>query len=142
MAGSVGHRLDGLQARRVLGGQSVTELARRAVLTDERIQRLENGDPGRPEESQRILDALGPPVAITTNTQANPTVCTVATHTFQTGDEVVIAGNTGSNAPINGTRIVTRISATQFSVPVDCTLAGGTGGTATLQPASIGLARL
>ena len=142
MAGSVGHRLDGLQARRVLGGVSVAELARRANLTDELIQRLENGDPCRPEISQRVLDALGPPVALTSNSQVSPTVFTSATHLFQTGDTVVIAGVTGANADPNGTRVVTRVSATQFSVPVDCSIAGGTGGTATIQPASIGLVRL
>jgi hypothetical protein len=34
------------------------------------------------------------------------------------------------------------VDTTHFTVPIDCTTAGGTGGTATLQPASIGLARL
>lgn len=137
------HRLDGLKARRVLAAVSVQDLARRANLTDELVQRLENGDSCQPEVTQRILDALGPPVALATNTQANPTVFTVtAGHSFQTGDTVVIVGNSGSNADPNGTRIVTRVSATTFSAPIDCSVAGGTGGTATIQPASITLARL
>lgn len=143
MSGSVGHRLDGLRARRILGGVSVQELAQRANLTDELVHRLESGDNCRPEITARILAALGgAPIALTSNTQANPTVFTSATHTYQTGDTVVIAGVTGANADPNGTRVVTRISATQFSVPIDCSVAGGTGGTATFQPASIGQANL
>jgi len=137
------HRLDGLKARRALAAVSVQDLAKRANLTDEIIQKIENGDSCQPEVSQRILDALAPPVALATNTQANPTVFTVtAGHSFQTGDTVTIAGNTGSNADPNGTRVVTRINATTFSVPIDCTTAGGTGGTATAQVASLSLARL
>jgi hypothetical protein len=136
------HRLDSLQARRVLGGITIQDLARRANLTDELIQKLENGATCNPDVTQRVLDALGPSVALTSNTQANPTVFTSAAHTFQTGDTVSIAGNTGSNADPNGTRVVTRINGTSFSVPIDCSTAGGTGGTATLQPASIGIARL
>lgn len=142
MSGSVGHRLDTLRARREAGGLGVAELARRANLTDALIEDLESGGNCRPHETQRILDALGPPVAITSNSQANPTVITCATHTFQTGDTVVLAGITGANADPNGTRVVTRINATSFSVPVNCLTAGGTGGTATIQPASIGLATL
>lgn len=136
------HRLDGLKARRLLGGISVPELARRANLTDEMVEHLENGNTCQPEVTQRILDALAPPVALTSNTQANPTVFTSAAHTFQTGDTVLIAGNLTSNADPNGTRVVTRISGTTFSVPIDCSVAGGTVGTATAQPASLGIARL
>lgn len=136
------HRLDGLKARRILGGITVAELAKRANLTDELIQKIEDGASCQPELTQRILDVLGPPVALTSNTQANPTVFTSAAHLFQTGDTVVIAGNASSNADPNGTRVVTRLSATTFSVPIDCSVAGGTGGTATIQPASVNIARL
>lgn len=67
---------------------------------------------------------------ITSNTQANPTVVTTPNpHGLTTGDIIVIAGNTGSNAAINGERTVTVISSTTFSVAVNCTTAGGTGGT-------------
>jgi hypothetical protein len=136
------HRLDTLRTRRVLGGLLVQDLAKRANVTDLLIDHIESGGACQPEVTQRILDALGPPVALATNTQANPTVFTVtAGHTFQTGDTVVITGNTGSNADPNGTRVVTRISGTTFSVPIDCTVAGGSGGTATLQPVSVGIAR-
>lgn len=67
---------------------------------------------------------------ITSNTQANPTVITTPNpHGLTSGDIILIAGNTGSNAAINGERVATVISATTFSVPVNCTTAGGTGGT-------------
>src|SRR5262245_58420292 len=119
MSGTHGHRLDGLQARRILGGVSIQDLARRANLTDELVQRLEAGDSCNPHVSQRVLDALAPAVSLTSNSQVNPTVFTTAVnHTYQTGDTVVIAGVTGANADPNGSRVVTRISATQFSVTV------------------------
>lgn len=71
-------------------------------------------------------------ISITSNTQASPTVVTTATpHGLTSNDTVLIAGNTGSNASINGERTVTVISSTTFSVPVNCTTAGGTGGTFT-----------
>lgn len=136
------HRLDGLRVRRSLGGISVAELAKRANVSDREIDRLESGGSCQPEVTQRILDALMAPVALTSNTQANPTVFTSATHVFQTGDTVSIAGVATANADPNGTRVVTRISGTTFSVPIDCSVAGGTGGTATPTVASLGIARL
>lgn len=137
MPTSAGGRLDTLQSRRIAGGLSIQDLAQRAISTDERIQRIERGDSARPEEIARILSALAPPVAITSNSQASPSVITCANHQFQTGDTVVIAGVTGSNADINGTRVVTRINGTSFSVPVNASVAGGTGGTATLDATSV-----
>lgn len=143
MAGSVGHRLDGLKARRLLGGLTVFALAKLANLSDREIEIVENGNSCRPEVTARILAALSPPVALTSNSQVSPTVFTVVgTHTLQTGDSVTIAGVATANADPNGTRIVTRINTTTFSVPVDCSVAGGTGGTATLLGASIGVAGL
>jgi len=69
-------------------------------------------------------------VPITSNTQASPTVVTTTVpHGYTTGDIVLIAGNSGSNASINGEQTVTVISTTTFSIPVNCTTAGGTGGT-------------
>ena len=136
------HRLDGLRARRSLGGVSVDELAKRALLNDFVVQHIEDGGSCQPEVTQRILDALMAPGALTSNTQANPTVFTSATHLFQTGDTVLIAGVATANADPNGTRVVTRISGTTFSVPIDCSVAGGTGGTATPTVASLGIARL
>lgn len=132
-----GYRMDGLQARRILGGLTVTALARLANVSDQTITMLENGGNVVEPEASRILTALGPPVAVTSNTQASPTVLTTATHTFQTGDTAVLAGIAGANADPNGSRVVTRIGATSFSVPVNCGVAGGTGGTATIDPASV-----
>ena len=139
---SIGLRLDTLKARRLLGGFSVSELAKKANVGDWTILTLEDGGSVLEADALRILDALAPAVAITSNSQANPSVCTTATHLFQTGDTAVIAGVVGSNADINGTRVVTRVNATSFSVPVNASTAGGTGGTATASLASIGVARL
>lgn len=136
------HRLDSLKTRRILGGYSIGELARRATVSDLTVVALENGGTCDPHVTQRILDALAPPVAITSNSQANPSAVTSATHTFQSGDTVTIAGVTGSNADINGSRVVTRVNATSFTVPVNASVAGGTGGTATADPTSVGLVRL
>jgi hypothetical protein len=143
-------RLDGLKARRILAGYSITELARRATCSDKTITTLENigvvggvGGSCDVVAAQRILDALAPPCAIATNSQQNPTVCTVSGgHGFQTGDTVTIAGVVGANADPNGVRIVTRLSPTTFSVPVNCLTAGGTGGTAVATLASVGVAQL
>lgn len=75
------------------------------------------------------LDTSQLNVPITSNTQANPTVITTAVpHGRVTGDIIFISGNTGSNAAINGQQTITVISPTTFSVPVNCTTAGGTGG--------------
>lgn len=137
-----GHRLDGLKARRILGGLTVRELSRLSNTSDRIVTTLENGGTCDPHVTQRILDAIGPPVAITSNSQASPSVVTTAAHTFQTGDTVTIAGVAGSNADINGSRVVTRVNGTSFSVPVNAGTSGGTGGTATIASASVSLASL
>lgn len=142
MAGGRGHRLDGLKARRILAGLSIAELARRANVSDWTIQTLEDGGNCDPHVSQRILDALVSVKAITSNSQANPTVVTCTGHGYQTGDVVVIAGVAGSNADVNGTRTVTRVNDNTFTVPVNCSTAGGTGGTATPTLASLSQAAL
>jgi len=139
---STGHRLDTLQARRILAGMSVTELAKAANVSDWIVRQAEAGASVACDLSQRILDALMTPVAITSNTQANPTALTTAANRFQTGDTLVIAGVAASNADVNGTRVYTRTNGTSGTVPVDCSVAGGTGGTATPSLASIGLARM
>lgn len=75
------------------------------------------------------LDPSQRNIPITSNTQANPTVITTPVpHGLTSADIILIAGNTGSNAAINGERVVTVISPTTFSVPINCTTAGGTGG--------------
>lgn len=140
---SIGCRLDTLQARRLLGGLTVSEVARRSNVSDAVIHRMERGDSCLTHVALRILDALGPTVAITSNSKANPTVITTAAdHSFQTGDTVTLAGISGADADPNGLRVVTRINATSFSVSVDCSTSDGTGGTATIDGASAGLARL
>jgi hypothetical protein len=73
MAGSIRHRLDLLKhpahcRRAVYSG------ARPAInVSDLTIQKIENGDPCPPEITERLLDALGPSVAITSSSTANPT---------------------------------------------------------------------
>ena len=65
---------------------------------------------------------------VVSSTAANPTVITVSGgggHSYLTGDVVTISGH--SNANVNGTRAITRLSKTTFSMAV---LGGGTGGTA------------
>ena len=65
--------------------------------------------------------------SISANTLANPTVVTTTTaHGYVSGDTVVISGS-NSTPTINGSRVVTVISPTTFSVPVNVTTAGTAG---------------
>lgn len=141
MASSRGHRLDLLQSRRIAGGLSIQDLARRCNLTDELIQRLERGDSCDPQITERLLDALGPSVAITSSSVANPSNILTAAHTFVTGDTVTILGHTGSTPAIDGERVATRVDGTNFTIPINVT-GGGTAGTARLSATSLGIARL
>ncbi len=77
-----------------------------------------------------VAPVAAPPVAITSNTLANPTVITCAApHFLVSGQTVTIAGNVGSVPTINNAgQTVTVISPTTFSIPVHTTT-GGTGGT-------------
>jgi hypothetical protein len=137
------HRHDTLATRRVAGGFSVADLAKKANVCELVIRILERGGTCNPDVTQRILDALAPPATITSNSQVNPTsILTAAAHLFQTGDTVVIAGVVGANANPNGTRVATRVDTTHFTVPVDSSTASGTGGTATVDPATTSVARL
>ena len=68
---------------------------------------------------------------ITTSTAANPSVITTSTaHGWVTGNVVAISGHTGSTPTIDGNRVITVLSTTTFSIPVNVTVAG-TGGTVT-----------
>lgn len=69
---------------------------------------------------------------ISTNSVANPTVVTTTgAHGYATGDIVLISGNITSSPSINGAYyVVTVLSSTTFSIPVNVTV-GGTGGTVT-----------
>ena len=138
----IGFRFDTLKARRILGGLTVTRLAQLANVSDQTINQIENGGNVMEPEASRIITALGPPVAVTSNTQASPTVLTTAANTFETGDTVVLAGITGANADPNGARVITKVNGTSFSVAVNCGVSGGTGGTATMDPASVTRAAL
>lgn len=67
-------------------------------------------------------------ISILTNTLANPSVVTTEVpHGLVTGQTVSITGVITSSPTINGERVVTVISPTTFSVPVNVTTAG-TGG--------------
>jgi hypothetical protein len=66
------------------------------------------------------------PVTITSNTAANPTVVTATGHSLVTGDSITITTNNGSNASIVGTHVVTVLSESTFSIPVDCSASAGT----------------
>jgi hypothetical protein len=67
-------------------------------------------------------------VPITSNSIANPSVVTTPVpHGLTTGDIILVSGVASSSPTINGSRTVTVISATTFSVPVNVTVAG-TGG--------------
>ena len=53
------HRLDNMQAQRVVAGHSITTLARKANVSDDIIRRAENGGNIHVAASQRLADALG-----------------------------------------------------------------------------------
>jgi hypothetical protein len=66
--------------------------------------------------------------SVTGITQANPAVFTVATAPA-TGSSVSITGATGNWTPINGSWLVTNLSGTTYSIPVDSTSFGSVTGT-------------
>jgi len=81
----------------------------------------------------RDVVAVDQPKIVGASTQASPTVVTIAaTHGRRTGDQVVITGHAGSDndAAVNDPagHVVTVISPTTFSIPVDLTGAAGAGG--------------
>ena len=87
-----------------------------------------------------FLEVAGDPSynhAIATSSVANPSVITTSlTHGFETGDRIYIHSHVGSTPDITGFHIITKISTTQFSIPVNVTV-GGTGGVAYRANASI-----
>lgn len=77
-----------------------------------------------------ISSAAQPAIDIASSSAANPTVITtVDPHGFVTGQTVTIAGHTGSTPAVDGDHVVTVLSPTTFSIPLNVTI-GGTGGTA------------
>jgi hypothetical protein len=108
-----------------------------ATCSDLTITQLENGGNCDPNVAQRIMDALGPSVAITSSSVANPSVITTAANTFKSTDTVTIASHADSTPDINGERVATVTAPTTFTIPVNVTV-GGTGGTAVLSPTTLG----
>lgn len=75
---------------------------------------------------------ITPAFTITSNTAADPTVVTTSTpHGFTNNEQVVISGS-NSTPSINGVYSITYLSPTTFSIPVDVTVAGTTGGVSPL----------
>ena len=79
------------------------------------------------------LDTVNSPKGIASNTLANPTVVTMISsngspipHGLISGDKVLFSGS-NSTPVIDGVRVVTVISSTTFSVPVNVTTAGTAG---------------
>lgn len=65
--------------------------------------------------------------AFTANTAANPTiVTTTSAHGLSTGDSIYIV-QSNSTPSLNGLRVVIKLSATTFSIPVNVTVPGTTG---------------
>lgn len=67
---------------------------------------------------------LGPVIAGTVITRANPAVCTTAAHGLQTGDQIIMTNNTVMTQ-LGGLRFtVTVTDATHFTIPIDTTQGG------------------
>jgi hypothetical protein len=131
-------KLTSLRTRRLAGGFSIGDLAKAANLTDRTIVNVEsNGATLNNDDAEKLAQALGPVVAITSSSIANPSSILTAAHKFVTGDTVMIAGHTGSTPAIDGARVVTVVDGTHFTIPVNVT-GGGTGGTARLSLVSLG----
>lgn len=78
--------------------------------------------------SGQIIQNLALSIPILTASQANPTVITTSrNHGISNGQTVRIAGN--SQGAVNGDLVATVVSTTTFTVPVDLSGGGGTGGT-------------
>lgn len=77
--------------------------------------------------ASKFNPSLGTIFPITSNTLANPTVVTSASHGLTTGNTIVISGS-NSTPIIDGIYTITRIDANTFSIPVNVTIAGTSGG--------------
>jgi len=72
-----------------------------------------------------------PVVTIVSSSVANPSVLTtLVPHGLASGDTTTIAGHTGSTPAVDGSRVVTVLTPTTFSIPVSVSV-GGAGGTVT-----------
>jgi len=86
----------------------------------------ETSDPGNTEATS-VDHALQGPTQAITSSNVNDQVETPVAHGLITGDIVVISNHTGSTPTINGSRTVTVVDPTHFTVGLDITV-GGTGG--------------
>lgn len=87
------------------------------------------------DENSRLLEvAAGAGVGITSSSVANPSEILCANpHYLLDGQQVTISGHAGSTPDINGTHVITLVSQTQFTIPVNVTV-GGAGGTIDQRP--------
>lgn len=94
-----------------------------------------------PRLALTVTSAVHPAVAIASSTVAAATVVTTAApHLLPIGTSTVtIAGSVGSTPTINGTHAATVLTATTFSVPVNCSAGATAGGTAVVA-AAVGMA--
>lgn len=70
---------------------------------------------------------------VATSSVANPTVITTtAAHRFTNGQSVILSGHTGSTPTVDGTYVLSAVTTTTFTVPINVTVAG-TGGTAMVE---------
>lgn len=85
----------------------------------------------RGSDFQMYTSAAGTPLTISGNTAANPSVVTTTTpHGLASGMTITVSGS-NSTPSLNGSQVVTVISPTTFSVPVNVSVAGTTGSIAT-----------
>lgn len=78
-----------------------------------------------------VSQLVQPSTTIVSASAAAASVITTSTpHYYVTGDTVLLAGVTGSTPAVDGSRVVTVLTPTTFSIPLTVTVAG-TGGTAT-----------
>lgn len=80
-----------------------------------------------------IATAIANPISITSSTNATPIVVTTPTHGYTTGDTVSIAGHT-VNTNANGGWIITVLTTTTFSIPMNGNGIGAASGSVTKQP--------
>lgn len=96
------------------------------ILADEPVNLLAQVDD---TAAQTTLAALLSTGAVASVSVANPSVITTsAAHGFVSGQSITITGTT-TTPSVNGSRVVTVVNATQFSIPVNVTVGQGAGGT-------------
>src|SRR5438046_793382 len=91
-----------LKTRRIAGGFSIGDLAKRAGVSDFLIVNLEsNGGTAQATELQLVANALASAVIVSSSV-ANPSQITTSTpHGFISGETATIGGHTGSTPAID-----------------------------------------